>query len=199
MSHDIIIVLTFSDSTLPNAVLHEGLISSCTSDETDQRIIRHAINLADKGYQHIYIRSADTDVLTLPIAHSETIISKVLNVLNANCGSGKFCNVKSISVQLGAEVCIYCWDTALSFCKHGKCEFFDTWMNLNKVNTELSELFKCLSRMRDQIKITDFDLLGSSLMRVYKQNSKRDVSLDIFRTNEFSKCTSFDPCNLVLS
>ena len=62
---DISLVVTFNDSILSNVVLHEALISPCTSEEADQRIIRHAINLADKGYQHIQIRSEDTDVIIL--------------------------------------------------------------------------------------------------------------------------------------
>ena len=97
--------MTFNDSILSNAVLHEPLISSCTSEVADQRIICHAINLADKGYQHIQIHSTDTDVIILSIAYSEIIFSKGVNVLNVNCGSGKFYYVKSISVQLGADVC----------------------------------------------------------------------------------------------
>ena len=126
---DIILVITFNDSILLNAVLHEPLISSRTSEEADQRIIHHAINLVDKGYQHIQILSADADVVIFPIAHSEIIFSKGVNVLNVNCGSGKFYSVKSISVQLGADVC-----KALPFFHafSGKCKFFDTWMELNK-------------------------------------------------------------------
>ena len=82
---------------------------------------------------------------------------------------------------------------------HRKCKFFDTWIELNKVNGELTELFKSLSSMLDQIKSIDVNLLGSFLMKVYQQNSKRDISLDIFRMNQFSKCTSFNPRNLTLS
>ena len=90
---DIILVVILSDFMLSNAALHEPLISSCTSEETDQRIISHAINLADKGCQHIEIRSADTDVIILSVAQGEIIFSKGGNVLNVNCGSGKFYNV----------------------------------------------------------------------------------------------------------
>ena len=70
---------------------------------------------------------------------------------------------------------------------------------LNKVNGELTELFKSLSSMPDQTKSTDVDLLGSFLMKVYQQNSKRDISLNIFRMNQFSECTSFNPHNLIWS
>ena len=155
---DIILAVTFDDSVLSNAVLHEPLISSCTYEEADQHIIRHAINLAHKGYHHIQIHSADTDVIILSIAHSEIIFSKGINVLNVNCGSGKFYNVKSISVQLGADVCKVVpffhaftgCDTVSSFYNHGKCKFFDTWMELNGT---LTELFKSLSSIPDQIKI----------------------------------------------
>ena len=79
LESDVILVVTYNDSLLSNAVSDEPLISSCTSEEADQRIIRiicHAINLADKGYQHIQIRSADRDVIIVSIAHSEIILSK---------------------------------------------------------------------------------------------------------------------------
>ena len=49
-------------------------------------------------------------------------------------------------------------------------------MKLNKVNGELTELFKYLSSTPDQIKSTDVDLLGSFLIKVSQQNSKRDIS-----------------------
>ena len=181
---DVILVVTFNDSILSNAVLNEPLISSCTSEEADQCIIRHAINLIDKRYQHFQIRSADTDVTILSVAHSKIIFSNGVNVLNVNCGSGKFYNVKSISVQLSADVCkallffhaFTGCDTVSSSYNHGKCKFFDTWMKLNKVNGELTELFKYLSSTPDQIKSTDVDLLGSFLMKVSQQNSKRDIS-----------------------
>ena len=67
------------------------------------------------------------------------------------------------------------------------------------MNGELTELFKSLSSTPDQIKSTDVDLLGCFLMKVYQQNSKRDISLDIFRMNQFSKCTCFNSRNLILS
>ena len=56
------------------------------------------------------------------------------------------------------------------------------------MNGELTEFFKSLCSIPDQIKSTDVDLLGFFLMKVYQQNSKHDISLGIFRMNQFSKC-----------
>ena len=191
---DIILVVTFNDSILSNDVLQERLISSCTSEEADQRIICHAIKLAGKECQHIQLRSVDTDIIIISIAHSEIIFSKGVDVLNVNCGSGKFYNVKPTSVQLGADVskalpffhAFSGCETVSSFCNHEKRKFFDTLMKLNKVNGELTELFKSLSSMPDQIESTDVDLLGPFVMEVYQQNSKRNISLNIFKMNQFS-------------
>ena len=72
-------------------------------------------------------------------------------------------------------------------------------MELNKVNGALTEFFKSLCSIPDQIKSTDVDLLGFFLMKVYQQTCKRDISLDIFRMNQFSKSTSFNPRNFILS
>ena len=68
-----------------------------------------------------------------------------------------------------------------------------------EMNGKLTELFKSLSSIPDQIKSTDVDLLGSFLMKGYQQNSKRDISLDIFGMNKFSKCMCFNRRNLILS
>ena len=67
------------------------------------------------------------------------------------------------------------------------------------MNGELTELFKFLSSMSHKIKSADIDLLGSFPMKVYQQSSKREISLDIFRRKQFSKCTSFNPRNRILS
>ena len=69
---DIVLVVTFNDSILSNAVLHEPHYLR----KLTKRIIHHAINLAGKGYQHIQIRSADRDVIIVSIAQSEIILSK---------------------------------------------------------------------------------------------------------------------------
>ena len=203
----IILVITFNDSILSNVVLHEPLISSCTSEEADQRTIRHAINLADKGYQHIQIRSVDTDVLILSIAHSETIFEKGANTFYVNSGSGKFFNIKSISDKLGKDVCkalpffhsFTGCDTVSSFYSHGKCRFFDVWMVQNKVNGELTNLFKTLSEMPSEVTDTHIKKLGSFLMKVYDIKAKCDVTIDIFRMNQFCKSTTFNPRNLIIS
>ena len=199
----------FNDETkFPNDFIDNFSKYGKNKDDINKYLAqKFLILIADKGYQHIQIRSADIDVIILSIAHSEIIFRKGVNVLNVNCGSGKFYNVKSISVQLGADVCkaLPFFHTftgchiVSSFYHHGKCKFFDTWMELNKVNAELNELFKSLSNIPDQIKSTDVHLLGSFLMKVHQQNSKRDISLDIFRMNQFSKCTSFNPRNLIFS
>ena len=169
--------------------------------------MRHAINLADKGYQHDPVSSEHTYVIILSIAHSRIIFSKGVNLLNENCGAGKFYDVKSISIQLGADVCkalpffhaFTGCDTVSSFYNYGKCKLFDTSMELNRVNGKLTELLKPFSSIPHKTKSTDVDLLGSFLMKVYQQNSKRGISLDIFIIKQFSKCSSFKPRNLILS
>ena len=78
----VILVVTFNDSILSSTMLQESMISPCTSEEADQRIIHHVINLANIGYQCIQIRTVDTDVLILSIAYSEIIFSKGVSMFH---------------------------------------------------------------------------------------------------------------------
>ena len=75
------------------------------------------------------------------------MFSKRVNVFNINYVSGKFYDLKSISVQVGADVCkvlpffpaFNSCDNVSSFYNPGKCRFFDTCIELNEVNGELTE------------------------------------------------------------
>ena len=72
-------------------------------------------------------------------------------------------------------------------------------MAQNKINGELTNLFKTLSEMPSEVTDTHIEKLGSFLMKVYDIKAKCDVTIDIFRMNQFSKSTTFNPCNLILS
>ena len=61
------ICITYNDTVISNDnnVLTENLITVCTSEEADSRIIRHATNLGINNYKEVSIQTADSDVVVL--------------------------------------------------------------------------------------------------------------------------------------
>ena len=61
------ICITYNDTVISNDnnVLNENLITACASEETDSRIIRHAINLGVNDYKKVSIQTVDSDVVVL--------------------------------------------------------------------------------------------------------------------------------------
>ena len=61
------ICITYNDTVISNDnnVLNENLITACASEETDSRIIRHAINLRVNDYKKVSIQTVDSDVVVL--------------------------------------------------------------------------------------------------------------------------------------
>ena len=59
--------ITYNDTVISNDnnVLNENLITACASEETDSRIIRHAINLRVNDYKKVSIQTVDSDVVVL--------------------------------------------------------------------------------------------------------------------------------------
>ena len=62
---------TYKDTILSNNcnVLSEKAINNCTSEEADPRLVKHAINFGKSGYNHVHIRTVDSDVVILSIAY----------------------------------------------------------------------------------------------------------------------------------
>ena len=51
----------------------ENLITVCTSEEADSRIIRHAINLGVNNYKEVSIQTADSDVVVLSFGYANIV------------------------------------------------------------------------------------------------------------------------------
>ena len=56
-----------------NNVLTENLITVCTSEEADSRIIWHAINLGVNNYDEILIQRVDSDVVVLSFGYANIV------------------------------------------------------------------------------------------------------------------------------
>ena len=80
------LVVTYKDSILylpssPSVYLSSSPIGKCQSEDADQRVVRHAkqcfTDHAD--YENIFIRSGDTDVIILLVAHLAPLIHEGTN------------------------------------------------------------------------------------------------------------------------
>ena len=69
------LLVTFKDGILfsGDAVSSNRCISKCTSEEADAKAVRHARDAETQGFSPIIIRTIDTDVLVLLIAHASSI------------------------------------------------------------------------------------------------------------------------------
>ena len=59
--------------------------------------------------------------------------------------------------------------------------------------------WQTLCEMPSEVTDTHIKKLGSFLMNVYDLKVKCDVTIDIFRMNQFCKSTTFNPRNLIIS
>ena len=69
------ICITYNDTVISNdnSVLNENLITVCTSEEADSRIIRHAINLKVNDYKEVLIETDDSDVVVLSLGYADIV------------------------------------------------------------------------------------------------------------------------------
>ena len=89
-----------------SSVIHEQDINICSSEEADQRIIRHVINLAKQGYKQSLVKTVDCDVAVLSIAYADSAHDHGLENLFVLYGPDeKYFDILEISRSLGIEVC----------------------------------------------------------------------------------------------
>ena len=88
--------------------LHDVLITSCQSEEADQRLIRHTLHCVSEKYKKIVVRTVDTDVLALLLSYvsqvhdssSNTVI--YAHMVNSN---QEYYNITAAVDLLGTDTC----------------------------------------------------------------------------------------------
>ena len=81
-------------------------VCPCEAEEADQRLVRHALNLAHCGYRNILVRTIDTDVLVLLIAHIAQVELGDVSIHAYLINSDKYYDIKSIIRTLGTDICL---------------------------------------------------------------------------------------------
>ena len=143
---------------------------SSTAEETDQKIIRHALHCIKVGYSFKEMRPNDTDVLILLLAY---IVMKLVSNKDSCKLYFKLVTpnptwynilplIEHLTIDVGKALPYFyaftgC-DTASSFNGKGKCTFFDTWME-SKKKSDLTKTFIKLGNMPELIKSDDKNTL----------------------------------------
>ena len=142
LNQNLDLVVTYEHTILSSdiAILEEESIVNCTSEEADQRVIRHVLNLNNKtNCSDILVCTYDTDVLMLLIGYTPYL--EKFKQINLVCQFGfgnnkKFFSINDIAKDIGCDICkalpfflaFSGCDTVSSFFSFGKTKFWDTWI-----------------------------------------------------------------------
>ena len=153
-----VLVVTYNETSLTNQelLLSEPDISNCTAEEADPRMIRHAINQAKRWYTDITIRTVDSDVFVLAVAHVHLMVklgATQVFVHHSKSNETSEYNVIESSSMLGHDQSLTLpffhsftgCDTTSSVFQKGKLSFWNAW--IGSKNDELTQTFIQLSNL----------------------------------------------------
>ena len=117
-------------------------LAPCTHEEADTRIMMHVYDALSKGFQHILVRTVDTDVVVLAVAG---VCKLGIRELWVAFGTGKdfrYIPAHEISASVGPTKSIglpmfYAYtgcDTVSAFATIGKRTAWNTWMAFDNVS-----------------------------------------------------------------
>ena len=200
------LVATYRDSVVsfPPLINRSEFSVESTSEEADQKIVRHTLHCIEESYINIEIQSIDYDVLILLLAYvamqMESDKDFKANVFfKLVTPNPVWYNVIVLIKHLGTSICkafpyFYAFtgcDQVSSFHGKGKCTFFDAWMK-NTMKHEMTNVFIRLGNLPDSITNHDMQILEALVKAVYFANVKKHekVSLDVLRKQQFIQSPS---------
>ena len=199
--------VTYNDTvrSLPVSVNSSAFPIASTSEEADQKIIRHTLHCIKSSYAYIEVHSVDSDVLILLLtyvaAELESCDGRQISLyFKLITNDPTWYNVISIIDNFGIDVCkalsffhafIGC-DVVSSFNGRGKCSFFDAWMKYEKEH--LTKIFIKLGNMPDSVDREDMIALESLVKHVYYGSVRNieNMPLNELRKNQFLASTTND-------
>ena len=128
------ICITNNDTVIwnDNTVLNENLITICTSDEADYRIIRHAINLGVNDYKEVSIETVDSGAVVLSFGYAKIVKDAGVEKISVVYGpKEKYFDVFDNLSYFWEDICralsyfhaLTACDTTSSFYQLGKAKF----------------------------------------------------------------------------
>lgn len=166
-------------------------LSPCTQEEADTRVLLHVLDAVKKGIKRILIRTVDTDIVVLAIAHYFTYHSHGVEKLWIAIGTGKsyrYLAIHKIAAGLGhrksESLTLYhaftgC-DTVSFFAQIGKKNAWKAW----EAYTSITQTFHALT-YRPSLETITMEIRGI----------ERFVAILYYRTTEIktvNKCS--DTC-----
>ena len=185
-------------------------IFNCTSEEADQRAVRHARDAISQGYEFVLVQTIDTDVLVLLISFAGTFGGESISVyaaLSSPTGDVTYYDVKDIASKIGLDAAnalpfFYAFtgcDTVSSIFNHGKCKCWDVWKN-DERNKDITSVFISLGRLPQTVSEHHVDVLEYYIKRLYSPNAREvSQSLAVDRLTHFQRSTDNDVRKLPMS
>ena len=157
----------------------------CTQEEADTKIIVHVKHCHLSGFRKVVIKTVDTDVITLLLAHLSLLDPPYEMEVDFNFGKDrKFYNINDICSRITPEQRLALMffftftgcDITSSFYDISKC----TWWNVWCQNTFITETFTKLSWTPGQVDKTDLSQAEKFVYAAYDPRNR-------FRTNDVNK------------
>ena len=133
-------------------------IQPCTHEEADTRLLLHALDAQRCGYQHIKIRSNDTDVVVLAVSSFRIIDAEHLWVTYGTGKTLKYIPIHHIASMLTQEEAealplfhaITGCDTVSFFCGRGKRTAWEVWRVFPQLTEHLSSIQPGITDITDE-------------------------------------------------
>ena len=190
------VIATHEETTISNSAYHNKQIySKCNHEEADTRMILHARQAADAGHANLVIRSSDTDVLVLAVAHFENIGADKLWIYSGTSKHHKIIPVHEVFKSLGpsrsAGLPFFhsfsgC-DTTSCFTNYGKKTH---WLIANS-SDEFWPTFAFLSKQPQTISQETMDIVEKYTVLVYDKLS-RETKVNVARRSLVARGRTID-------
>ena len=153
-----------------NNVLTENLITLCTNEEADSRIIRHAINLGVNNYIEVSIQTVNSDVVVLSFGYGNIVKDHGVETFSLVYGPKEtYLHVFDNLSYFGEDICralpyfhaLTGCDTTSSFYQLGKAKFRKRWMKQHNNNNE------SITRILIRIDPNDIDIIVKYVYNCY--------------------------------
>ena len=199
--------VTYKDTILSTPILiSQSLFPiNSTSEEADQKIVRHTLHCINENYSDVVIHSIDYDVLILLlcyVAEQMEMGSFSVNVyFKLVTPNATWYDVVSLINEMGTDICkalpfFFAFtgcDTVPSFHGKGKCTIWDHWMK-SGIKDDLTRTFIKIGRLPHSISSEDTKALETLVKLMYFGNTKNlnDSSLNQLRKTQFISSPSND-------
>ncbi|KAL8559021.1 hypothetical protein ACOMHN_039776 [Nucella lapillus] len=175
-----VIISTCNSNVLTSSEINISELQPCTQEEADGRLLLHAKHCVTQGFKRVMIRTTDTDVVVLTIAHAAQISASEFWIAFGVGKHFRYISVHSICKRLGETV-----STALLFfhAGRGKKTAWEIWRTFPKITDVFFSLSKAPNAVEDHFLRT----LERYVVLLYDKTSTLSC-VNSARKDLFSRC-----------